>query len=114
MDAPRPMPGRLYAQAPALMWVFQLTEEAIEAGVPQRAGAVIVAGCTEAVVAIWEMVRRRKPTCNDHYVACMDDLGWTPGNHWKISVCGDCAQICRRAGRWPYKNTADKECPGAN
>lgn len=55
---PALVPGRRYAQAPAIMWAYRLTEQAIEQGVPQRAGTILVAGCTAAVAAIWHLVRK--------------------------------------------------------
>lgn len=55
-------PGRLYAQAAPVMWAYQLTERAIEAGMPQRVGTVVAAGCTAAFVAIWHLVRRGPST----------------------------------------------------
>lgn len=52
------VPGRLYAQAAVMMWAYQLTQRAVEQGVPQRVGHVVGAGCTAAFMAIWHLVRR--------------------------------------------------------
>lgn len=79
------------------------TEIVIEA-VAITIGVTVTATVAAGVASSFAKRRKEKePTCEDRYVACMDDasIADEPGNHWRSSLCNACRVTCKKEKKWP-------------
>ncbi len=86
--------------------VVGLGEIAIEAGAATILFAVTVKVVDKAVDDVEDMVKKRRiwrEQCADDYAVCIaSPAGRARGNHWNMTRCGTCREVCEKnEGNWP-------------
>lgn len=90
--------------------VIVFSELVLEAGAYTIMFAVTVKVVDEAAKDLADVARRYPKAdddeddneCTNGYVRCIDSGGGTArGNHWNMSRCGSCLEVCRNQKSWP-------------
>ncbi|MBK9261214.1 MAG: hypothetical protein IPM54_15590 [Polyangiaceae bacterium] len=93
--------------------VIVVSELVLEAGAYTIVFAVAVEVVDRAAKDAMEALKRRrtwKDKCTDSYEKCvMSPLGWGHGNHWNMTRCGTCLEVCRNSKLWPSHIEMDGE-----
>ncbi len=101
------MAQRSYVGSPALVVVVVvgLSEIVLEAGAATILFAVTVKVVDKAVDDVAELAKQRRiwrDQCTDDYTDCIaSPAGRARGNHWNMTRCGSCREVCERTGKWP-------------
>jgi hypothetical protein len=102
------MAQRSYMGSPAVVVVVVvgLSEIVLEAGAVTILFAVTVKVVDKAVDDVADLVKRRRiwrDQCADDYTDCIaSPAGRARGNHWNMTRCGTCREVCEKnEGIWP-------------
>lgn len=85
--------------------VVEVGEIILEAGAITILFATTVKVVEKAADDVAELAKQRRiwrDQCTDDYTGCIaSPAGRARGNHWNMTRCGTCREVCERSGKWP-------------